>query len=124
MAVDARGVLDVGARRVLVALAKTHQRLVRPRIAIEDRDLDDARANDGLGPFRCTFDRLNFLQHIVRLDHVRIELDLERGVRRADLRDAADAAFPHALCHGQALEEGFERHLVAAFDEQMLVTSE
>ena len=31
--------------RVLVALAEAHQRLVRPRVAVEDRDLDDPRSS-------------------------------------------------------------------------------
>ena len=43
IAVDAGGVFEVGAGRVLVALAKAHQRLVRPRVVVEHRDLDDPR---------------------------------------------------------------------------------
>ena len=43
IAVDARGVLEVGPARVLVPLAKAHQRLVRPGIVVVDRNLDDAR---------------------------------------------------------------------------------
>ena len=43
-----------------------------------------------------------------------IELDLKRGVGRADLGDAADRASRSALAERQALEEGVERHLLVA----------
>ena len=88
--VDARCVLDVGRCRVLMALAKAHQRFVRPRIIVEDRDLDDPRLERGLG-LGCRFlDRLQLLQHVGWLDDVGIELDLKGGVGRADFGHALD----------------------------------
>jgi hypothetical protein len=39
--VDPRGIFQVGTVRVLMAFAKAHQRLARPGIVVEDRDLDD-----------------------------------------------------------------------------------
>ena len=48
-AVDARGVFQIGGCRVLVPLAKAHQRLVRPRVVVVDRDFDDARVQAEIG---------------------------------------------------------------------------
>ena len=42
-AVDPGGVVEIGAGGVLMPLAKPHQRLMRPRIAVIDRNLDDPR---------------------------------------------------------------------------------
>ena len=63
-------------------------------------------------------------QHVVGRDHVGIELDLERGVGRADLGDALDLAVAHRVGHRQALEEGLERHLLVDLDEDVLVAAE
>src|SRR3954453_14705888 len=46
--VDARGIFDVGALRVLMALAKAHQRLASPRVIVIHRNLDDPRLEDGI----------------------------------------------------------------------------
>ena len=46
--IDLRGVFDVGHVRRLVAVAETHQRLVRPGIVVEDRNFDDARLERGM----------------------------------------------------------------------------
>ena len=48
-AVDACGVFQIGGCRVLVPLAKAHQRLVRPRVVVVDRDFDDARVQAEVG---------------------------------------------------------------------------
>ena len=74
--------------RVLVALAEAHQRLGGPRVAEEDRDLDDPRPDLRLGLVGGGLDPLQLGEHVVRGDHVGIELDLEGGVGRADLGDA------------------------------------
>ena len=66
IAVDAGGIIEVGARRVLVALAKAHQRLAGPGIVVENRILDDAglqRRIDRCG--RC-LERLDLGQEVVR----------------------------------------------------------
>ena len=109
---------------ILVPLAEAHQRLVRPRVLVEDRDLDDAGADHRLGLRGRALDRLDLAQHVVGPDDVRVELDLERGVGRADLGDALDLAVADRVGHRQALEESLQRHALVAFDEQMLVATE
>ena len=121
--VDARGVFDVGALRVLVALAEAHQGLVGPGIVVEDRDLDDAGLQHRIRLVRALLQPLQLGQHVVRADLVRIELDLERGVGRADLGDALDLGVAHGVGHGEALEEGLQRHLLAHLDEDVLVAA-
>ena len=39
--IDAGGVVEIGPARILVPFAEAHQRLVRPGIVVEYRDLDD-----------------------------------------------------------------------------------
>ncbi len=63
-------------------------------------------------------------EHVVGRDHVGIELDLERGVGRADLGDALDLRVADGVGHRQALEEGLERHLLVDLDEDVLVAAE
>ena len=109
--VDPRRVFEIGRFGILVALAKAHQCLMRPRILVVGRNFDDARADHRLRLRRRILDRLHFAQHVVRLDDIRIELDLERRVGRADLGDALDLAVADRLGHRQALEEGLQRHL-------------
>ena len=110
--------------RRLMPVAEAHQRLVRPGIVVEDGNLDDAgrelgSARAGLAPRAPCISAMQ----IVGLDHVGIELDLKRGVGRADLGDAVDARGAHRLGDGQALEERLERHLLVAFDEDVLVAA-
>ena len=120
-AVDPRRVLQVGAVRVLVALAKAHQRLVRPGVVVEDRDLDDPRLQDGFRIAGRGFEALELRQQIGRADAIRIELDLAGGVGRTDLGHPLDPAFADRVGDGQALEERFERHLFADLDEDVVV---
>ena len=124
IAVDPGGELDVGRLRVLMALAKPHERLVGPRVAIVDGDLDDARIERRLGPVRGVLQAPKFLEQIVGTDDVGIELDLERRVCRTDLGDARDAGIPNRVGHGQGLEERLEGHFLADLDENMLVPAE
>ena len=63
-------------------------------------------------------------EHVVGLDQVRIELDLEGGVGRADLGDALDLGVAHRIGDGQALEESLERHGLVHLDEDVLVAAE
>ena len=72
----------------------------------------------------AALDPLQLGQHVVGLDHVRIELDLEGGVGRADLGDALDLRVAHRVGDRQALEEGLERHLLVDLDEDVLVAAE
>ena len=122
--VDPRGIFEIGGLRVLVPLAKTHQRLVRPGILIEHRDFDDPCSDHRIGPAGRTFNGLHFAQDIVGSDDVGIELDLERGVGRANLGHAFDLAVAHGVGHREALEKGLQRHALVAFDEEMLVATE
>src|SRR3546814_3320659 len=77
-----RSVLEIGAARILMPLAETHQSLVRPRIIVEDRNLHDARLQHRNGFVCRLIHALQFPEHVVRSNAVRIELDLERGVGR------------------------------------------
>lgn len=122
--VDLCRIIEIGTFRLLMTFAEAHQRLVSPGIAVEDRNFDDPGLDHRLSHIGRTLDPLDLLEDVVRLDDVRVELDLERGVGRADFGYALDLAFTHARRHRQALEESFQRHLIAAFDEQMFVASE
>ena len=82
---------------LLMTLAKAHQRLVRPGIVVEDRDLDDARLHDGGGPRSLRLQPLHFRRKVVRCNAVGIELDLERGVGRADLGHACNSTFANGV---------------------------
>lgn len=121
-AVDPRRVLQVGAVRVLVALAKAHQRLVRPGVVVEDRDLDDPRLQDGfrieMGPDRPA--------------HGPSDLDRVRGVRvhanavRADLHGhTVDRFGDPFLDRAQAAlrrRRGIDGVVLAGDDEAPVVT--
>ena len=106
--VDARRVFDVGRVRVLVALAEAHQRLVRPRVAVEDRDLDDARLERRSRARRRPRPRSRAAAPRMSsgLDPVRVEPDLERGVGRADLDHAVGRPLAQRRHDGHRAEEG------------------
>ena len=88
-AVDPRRVLQVRGVRVLVAIAEAHKRLVRPRVAVEHRDLDDARVEREV--VRVADLRLDLAQQrleAIGRERVGVEADLVGGVRRADVEHA------------------------------------
>ena len=118
------GELDIGRLRILMALAKPHERLVGPRIAIIDGNLDDARIERRLGPVRNVLQAAEFGQQVVGTDDVGIELDLERGICRADLGDTRNLRIPDRVGHGQRLEEGLQGHFFADLDKDMFVPAE
>jgi hypothetical protein len=121
--IDFGGVFDIGHVRCLMAIAKPHQRFVRPGIVVEHGDLDNARLERGM-PATCgNFDRFQLAQEIVGLDDIGIELDLERGVSRTYFGNAANLRGAHRLRCRQALEEGFQRHRFVALNEDMFIAS-
>src|SRR5262245_63192664 len=123
VAVDPRGIVEVAARRILMALAKAHQRLMCPRIIVVDRDLDDPGRELAVARLGGGFKSLQLRQHVVGANHIRVEADLKRGVGRTDLCDAADLAFPDRIGHRQRFEEGIKRHLLVDLDKDVLVAS-
>jgi len=122
--VDARGVFQVGAFGVLMALAKAHQGLVGPGIVVKHGDLDDPRRDHRLGLLGPRVQQLQFGQQVIGLDHVGIELHLIGGVGRADLGNTLDPGVAYRMGDEQALEEGLERHRFVHFGEDVLVAAE
>ena len=122
--VDARGVFEIGAVGILVALAEAHQRLVGPGIIVEHGDLDDPRLDDRLGLARGGIEQFQLGQHVIGLDQVRIELHLIRRIGRADLGDALDLGVTHRVGDEEALEERLERHGFVHLGEDVLVAAE
>jgi hypothetical protein len=116
-------VFDIRALGILMPLPEPHERLPRPRIVVKDRNLYDPRLQHGITLLRATLQLLQLGEEIISLDGIGIELDLERSIGGADLRNALDPGLAHRVCHGEALEEGFERHLLIHFDEDVLVTA-
>ncbi len=123
IAVDARGVGQVGAAGLLVTLAKAHQNLAGPRVVVVNRNLDQARLVRGCGAGRG-LDRLDLGQQVIGLDAVWIEADLKRGVRRADLGDSGDTTFGDGPGHRKAVEERVQRHRLADLREHVFVAAE
>ena len=99
VAIDAGGIFEVGAGRVLVPLTKAHERFVRPGIVVVDRNLEDPRGQRTVALSRRQLQTLEFGEHVVRADDVRVEADLVRGVGRTDFRDALDPALAHCARH-------------------------
>ena len=124
LVVDPGGVVEIGGARVLVAVAKPHQRLVRPGVVVVDRELEDPRLDHRGRLRRRGLEPLQLGQHVVRLDPVGIELDLEGGVGRADLGDPVDPALAHRVGDRERLEEGLQRHALVDLDEDVLVAAE
>ena len=113
--VDARRIFDVGRLRILMALAEAHQRLMRPGIVVIDRDLDDARLDDGLGlrrpRFSSAFSSASMSAGLITSGSNLIWNEALAGqisVTPLILRVA------HRVGDRQALEEGLERHLLVA----------
>src|SRR3546814_998394 len=63
-----RSVLEIGAARILMPLAETHQSLVRPRIIVEDRNLHDARLQHRNGFVRSE-EHTSELQSLMRISY-------------------------------------------------------
>ena len=64
IAIDPRRIIQIGSVGVLVALAKTHQGLVRPGILIINRDFDDAGDEAFPGMLGRAFQRLQLGHHV------------------------------------------------------------
>ena len=62
-------------------------------------------------------------QHFVGVNHVRIETDQVRRVRRTNLGNPCDMPLLEVTADRHALEEGLQRHFFVYFDEDMLVTA-
>src|SRR5208282_1611884 len=122
-AIDSCGILDVCALRVLMALAEPHQRLARPWIVVEHRNFHDACRKLKIGVADLRLYVLECVQHLVGVNHVRIETDQIRGVRGANLGNPWDASLLKVTADRHALEEGLQRHSFVYFDEDMLVTA-
>src|SRR5262245_46586953 len=116
-------VFDIRAPRILMSLPEAHERLPRPRIVVKDRNFYDTCLQNGITLLRTSLQLLQLGEEIISLDGIGIELDLERSVGGADLRNAVNLGIAHRVCHGEALEEGFERHLLIHLDEDVLVTA-
>ncbi|MNZ90828.1 hypothetical protein D3C78_1097990 [compost metagenome] len=119
-AVDPRGILQVGAARVLVAVTKTHQRFMGPGVVVQHWNLDDPRLQRALG-HRLRFGTAHRLQQCLRRDTVRVEADLERGVGQAHIQHAIQGQPLHRTGDGHALEKSLQRHALADFGKQVLV---
>src|ERR1700733_6025725 len=85
---DAGGVFGVGSGRVLVSVAKRHQRFVGPGIVVVDRKLEDPGRQRTVALPRRRLETLQFGEHIIGADEVWVEADLVRRVGRTDFRDA------------------------------------
>ena len=107
-----------------MALAKPHQRLVRPRIVVEHGNLDDARRQFQIGAANRGLNLLERAEHFVGMNDVRIEPHQIGGVRWANLRHARDAPLLQFGADRHALEEGFERHFLIDLGEDVLVAAE
>ncbi|MEY9717178.1 hypothetical protein ABIF03_009320 [Bradyrhizobium elkanii] len=83
------------------------------RVLITGSDFSDAEVQP-----------LQLGEQIVRLDPIRIELDLIGRVRRANLGDALDSGVAHRIGDEQALEKGLERHCLADLGENVLIAAE
>lgn len=121
-AVDACGVFQIGGCRVLVPLAKAHQRLVRPRVVVVDRDFDDARVQAEVG-CRCCPPARAAGPAARRRDAIGVVAHLIGCVGRADLGHAVDRALAQRAGDGHALEEGFQRHVLADLGEDEFVAA-
>ncbi len=121
--VDACRVFEVGAVGMLMALAKAHQRLVRPGIVVKHGDLDDPRRDYRFGLLGCRVQPLQLGEHVIGLDQVGIELHLIGGVGRADLGHALDLGIAHRIGDEEAFEESLERHGVIHFGEDVLIAA-
>ena len=121
VAVDASRVFDVGRVRVLVAFPEPHQRFMRPGVLVVDRNFNDPCVELGFRAFRLLLHLLQHSQKFVGVDHVGVELDLERGVRRTDLGHPVDLGVADRVGDGERDEEGLKRHRFVDFDEYVLV---
>lgn len=121
--VDACRVFEIGAVRILMAFAETHQGLVRPGIIVEHGDFDDPRLDDRCGCFGCRIELLQLGEQVIGLDLIRIELDLIGCVGRTDLGHALDPSVAHRIGDEEALEESLQRHGLSDFGEDVLIAA-
>lgn len=119
-----RGVLDIGGSRLLMTLTEAYEYLVRPRVVVEHRNLDDTRIEFQLDAAHVTLEVLQQLHHVSWVYHVGVELYLVGRVCGADLRDARHFLLGERCGNRHALEEGLKRHLLRELDENVLVGSE
>src|ERR1700722_2464394 len=80
VAIDAGGAFEVGSGRVLVSLAKPHQRFVGPGIVVVDRNLQDPGRQRTVALPRRRLETLQFGEHIIGADEVAFGSSTHRGV--------------------------------------------
>ena len=124
VAVDARTVFQIGAVGILMALAKAHQRLVRPWIVVQHGYLNDPRRQFQIGATKFGLDLLQLAEHLVGMNNIRIEPHQIRRVRRTDFRHTRNAARLQLGADRHALEEGFKRHFLVDLGEDVLIAAE
>ncbi|MNE14584.1 hypothetical protein D3C80_1074670 [compost metagenome] len=122
-AVDARGVLQVSAGGVLVAIPKAHQGFMGPGVVVQHRDLDDPRLQRTLG-HRLRLGAAHGFEQCLGGDTVRVEADLERRIGQAHIKYAIQGHALHRTGDGHTLEKGLQRHAFADFGKQVLVGAE
>ncbi|MCY1398876.1 hypothetical protein D9M71_139190 [compost metagenome] len=122
-AVDARGVFQVSGRWVLMAVAKTHQGFVGPRVVVQHRYFDDTGANAALGN-GLGFHSLHRLEQGLRRDAIRVEAHLERCVGQADVEHAFEFELFQRTGDGHAAKESLQGHAVGDFGKQVLIGTE
>jgi hypothetical protein len=106
-----------------VALAEPHQRLVRPRVLVIDRDFDDPRRRGWLGAPRLAFEPLQF--GIMSSGLITSGLNLIWNEALAGQISVTPLMLRRARhSSSTGLEEGVERHFLVDFDEDVLVASE
>lgn len=122
-AIDACGVFQVGAAGVLVTVAKTHQRFVRPRVVVQHRDFDDARVQGAFG-HGLGFGGLHRIEQHMRRDAVGVKANLERCIGQAHIQHAFQRQAFHGAGHRHALEKGLQGHALADLGKQVFITAE
>ncbi|CAM2160101.1 hypothetical protein PT2222_70084 [Paraburkholderia tropica] len=123
LAVDARGVFQIGRFRILMTRAKAHQRFVRPRIVVEHWHFDNACVDVERGLSHFGLDAFQQRHERVGRDHVRVVAHLVRGVRRTDFGYAWNLAAREFARDRRALEERVERHVLADLGEDEFVAA-
>ena len=114
--------VDVG---ILMALAKPHQRLMRPGIVVKHGDLDDARLERGMSAFAAAAsDRLQLRQQSSGLITSGSNLIWnEAFAGQISVTPLNLAPSRTAFVTDKRLEEGLERHLLVALNEDVFIAS-
>jgi hypothetical protein len=106
-----------------VAVAKAHQGLVGPRILHHHRHVHDPRLElEAVDVFRLLVYLFEARDQVVRVQHVRVDADHVRGVRRTDVCYALDALFPEPVRDGHSPKVDLQTHRLRQLDEDELVS--